>query len=131
MERQQRIEGALQVLPGLAARQQAAVKAGGQRQQVRSAAQEEPAPRQSPPIRRRGDEDARRGFCPAVNVQLASDYRKSRDSWAWNVTQAGSEKARPSDATAGRGSHWIKVQEHLDGRGFLVLERSTRAAEAA
>jgi len=128
-ERQQRIEAALQVLPGLAARQQAAVKQAGNGKYGQRLKKNQPrVSTTDPEARVMKMPDG--GFAPAVNVQLASDTG-SRAIVGVDVTQAGSDKGQAEpmrrqveDRT---GS---KVQEHLMDGGFLVLDEIDRAAEA-
>jgi hypothetical protein len=127
-QRQKRIEAALEVLPKLAARQQAAIKQAGNGKYGQKLKKNEPrVSTTDPEARVMKMPDG--GFAPAVNVQLATDT-ESRAIVGVDVTQAGSDKGQAEpmrqqveDRT---GS---KVQEHLMDGGFLVLEEIDRAAQ--
>jgi transposase len=125
--RQKRIQAALEVLPKLAAQQQAALKQAGNGKYAQNR-------RKNPPRVSITDPEARvmkmpdGGFAPAVNIQLATDT-ESRVIVGVAVCDAGSDKrqAEPmrkqvEDRTG------LKVQEHLVDGGFLVLEEIDRAA---
>jgi transposase len=128
-ERQQRIEAALQVLPALAARQQAAVKQAGNGTYGQKLKKNEPrVSTTDPEARVMKMPDG--GFAPAVNVQLASDT-DSRAIVGVDVTQAGSDKgqAQPMRQQVEDRTK-AKVHEHLMDGGFLVLDEIDRAAAA-
>lgn len=125
--RQKRIQAALEVLPKLAAQQQAALKQAGNGKYAQNR-------RKNLPRVSTTDPEARvmkmpdGGYAPAVNVQLATDTN-SRVIVGVAVCNAGSDKrqAEPmrqqvEDRTG------LKVQEHLIDGGFLVLEEIDRAA---
>ena len=128
-KRQKRIEAALQVLPELAAKQQAAAKRAGNGKYGQKLKKNQPRVSAT-------DAEARvmkmpdGGFSPAVNVQLASDT-ESRAIVGVEVTAAGSDKgqAEPMRQQVEERTG-CKVQEHLMDGGFLVLEEIDRAAGA-
>ena len=127
-QRQKRIEAALEVLPQLAAKQQAAIKQAGNGKYGQRLKNNEPRVSiTDPEARVMKMPDG--GFAPAVNVQLASDT-ESRAIVGVDVTQAGSDKGQAESMRQQvEDRTGSKVQEHLMDGGFLVLEEIDRAAE--
>jgi transposase len=128
-QRQKRIEAALEVLPQLAAKQQAAIKQAGNGKYGQKLKKNEPrVSTTDPEARVMKMPDG--GFAPAVNVQLATDT-ESRAIVGVEVTGAGSDKglAEPMRKQVEERSGG-KVREHLIDGGFLVLDEIDRAVES-
>jgi transposase len=128
-QRQKRIEVALEVLPKLAAKQQAAIKQAGNGKYGQKLRKNEPrVSTTDPEARVMKMPDG--GFAPAVNVQLATDT-ESRAIVGVDVNNAGSDKglAEPMRKQVEERSGG-KVREHLIDGGFLVLDEIDRAVES-
>jgi transposase len=126
-DREDRLKAALEALPELAAKQQAAIKQAGNGKYGQKLKKNEPRISTTDPearVMKMGNG----GFSPAVNVQLAVDTQ-SRAIVGVDVTNAGSDKhlAEPMRKQVEERTG-AKVQEHLMDGGFLVLEEIDHAA---
>jgi transposase len=128
-ERVQRIEAAVEQLPKLKQKQEAAAKQAGDGEYGKKLKKGKPRASTTDPdarVMKMGDG----GFRPAVNVQFAVDT-DSRAIVGVDVSQAGSDKglAEPMRQQVEQRSG-EKVDEHLLDGGFLVLDEIDRAVEA-